>query len=116
MLSKRLREVRTALDLTQTQFGEALGTTRSVIGNYEYGRGKPKKPFLRLICTIYNVNSEWLINGTGEMFNPPFIPDEAEEDEALTLYTRLSPAFRRYALKQIKELLEVQDGGNDSED
>ena len=108
MSAERIRAVRKALHMSQTVFAETLGTTRNVIGNYEYGRVEPKKPFMGLICSIHNVNPDWLLNGNGEMFAP-----SADEgiDEATEMYIRLIPQFRKYSLEQIKDLLRSQNGG-----
>ena len=111
LLSERIRAVRKALKLTQAEFGEALGTTRDVIGNLEYGRSEAKKSFLDLICTIFYVNSDWLLNDTGEMFKP--MPQTNEEsEEAARIFDKLSPTLRKYALQQMIGLLEVQNTEN----
>jgi transcriptional regulator with XRE-family HTH domain len=107
-LSDRIKQLRKVLKLSQKEFGGALGTTRDVIGNLEYGRSIPKAPFLDLICIIFNVNSDWLIKGTGDMFKP--VPQSNEElEEAARIFNKLSPALQKYALQQIKGLLEVQN-------
>lgn len=78
-MNKRIREVREHFNLTQTQFGEALGASRDEISNIEYGRLKNperKEPIIQLICTKFGVSEAWLRNGTGEMFEPK---DRAQE-------------------------------------
>jgi transcriptional regulator with XRE-family HTH domain len=106
-LAERIRTVRKSLHLSQTEFGDALGVTRSIIGNYEYGKVEPKKAFLGLICAVFNVSSAWLNEEQGEMFNPVELPNE-ELEEATTLFGKLSPPLQKYALNQIRGLLEVQ--------
>lgn len=64
----RVKAVRKSLDLSQTAFGERLGVGIGVIKNIEYANVDPKEPFLTLICEVFNVNPDWLMNGTGEMF------------------------------------------------
>lgn len=109
MLSERIKVLRKVLKLSQGQFAAALGTTRDVIANLERERSEPKKAFLDLICTIFNVNPEWLINGLdGDMFKPTEEPNE-ELDEAIRIFGKLTPPLRKYALQQIKGLLEVQN-------
>lgn len=70
-LGQRIRELRkNHLNLTQEQFGEKLGVSRTVIKNIELNhlaRPEQKEPLLRLICSTFNVNYEWLKEGTGEM-------------------------------------------------
>lgn len=69
---ERIRELRKKhLNLTQTEFAEKLGVTRSVINNIErnvLARPDQKEPFYRLICSTFNVNYEWLLSGTEPMF------------------------------------------------
>ena len=115
MLKDRIKQLRKELKLSQNKFAETLGTSRDVIGNLEYGRSEPKKAFLDLICHIHNVKSEWLINGEGEeMFNPVPPPNE-ELEEATNVFSKLSPNLQKYALQQIKGLLEVQNTDREQE-
>lgn len=107
MITERIKTLRKALGLSQKDFGEELGTTRDVISNLEYGRVEPKPVFLDLICTIFNINPEWLKDGTGEIFNPSPEPNE-ELIEASQVFEKLTPRLQKYALQQIKGLLEVQ--------
>lgn len=64
----RVKAVRKALNMSQTAFGEKLGVGIGVIKNIEYANVDPKEPFLTLMCDMLNVNKNWLMNGTGEMF------------------------------------------------
>lgn len=59
------------LKLSQEQFGEKLGVSRTVIKNIELdnlARPEQKEPLLRLICETFHVNYSWLTAGKGEMF------------------------------------------------
>ena len=67
-VDKRLRILRKELDLTQQEFADRLGIKRNTIANYECGRNKPVGSVFSLICREFNINEEWLRNGTGEMF------------------------------------------------
>ena len=75
----RVKAVRKSLDLTQTAFGERLGVGIGVIKNIEYANVDPKEPFLALICEVFNVNPDWLMHGTGEMFLERDSGDEIAE-------------------------------------
>lgn len=58
------------LNLSQEQFGEKLGVSRTVIKNIELdnlARPEQKEPLLRLICETFHVNYKWLTSGEGEM-------------------------------------------------
>lgn len=67
-MNERIRKLRKHLDLTQKEFGERLGIKGTTIANYELGRNEPIDAVLSLICREFNVNEEWLRNGTGDMF------------------------------------------------
>lgn len=64
----RVKAVRKTLRLSQTAFGERLGVGIGVIKNIEYAYVDPKEPFLSLLCEVFDVNPDWLMHGTGEMF------------------------------------------------
>ena len=67
-MNERIKELRKALKLTQQEFADRLNIKRGAIANYEVGRNEPIDAVISLICKEFNVNEEWLRNGTGEMF------------------------------------------------
>ncbi len=69
-MNERIRVVRGELDLTRAAFGKKLGVSGDVINNLERGRVEVKEPMIKLICSAYSVNEEWLRTGEGEMFAP----------------------------------------------
>ncbi len=68
MLKDRLLELRKYFDLTQKSFAETLGLTQGNYNRYEKGKVEPAYSVLNNISNKYNVNLNWLSNGTGEMF------------------------------------------------
>lgn len=67
-MNERIIELRKALKLTQTAFGEKIGLSRDGIASYERGNAKPTGTALQCIIATWNVNREWLETGVGEMF------------------------------------------------
>jgi transcriptional regulator with XRE-family HTH domain len=67
-VNARIKAVREAKKLSQTEFGKALSVTRDAINNYDHDRAKPSQLFLDNLCRVYNVNPIWLETGGGEMF------------------------------------------------
>lgn len=67
-MRNRIKELRKTLDLTQQEFADKLGIKRGAIANYEIGRNEPIDSVISLMCREFNVNEQWLRNGTGEMF------------------------------------------------
>lgn len=67
-MNKRIKQLRQALGYTQQEFADHLGIKRNTVSQYEIGRNKPIDSIINFICKEFNVNSDWLINGNGDMF------------------------------------------------
>ena len=71
-MHERIKELRKEyLHLSQTEFGERLGVSRSVINNIErnaLARPDQKLSLIKLMCSVFDVNEEWIVNGTEPMF------------------------------------------------
>lgn len=68
-MNERIKELRSALGLSAEKFGAKIGVTRSAISKMELGVCNVSEQSIISICREFNVNEEWLRNGTGEMFN-----------------------------------------------
>lgn len=68
-MNERVKELRSTLNLSAEKFGGRIGVTRSAISKMELGVCKVSEQSIISICREFNVNEEWLRNGTGEMFN-----------------------------------------------
>ena len=67
-MNSRIKLVRNNLGLTQQEFADKIKVKRNTVATYEMGRSVPSDSAIALICNEFNVNEEWLRNGTGEMF------------------------------------------------
>lgn len=67
-MKERIKLLRKELHLTQQEFADQLGIKRNTIATYEIGRNEPIDAVIRLICSKFNVNEDWLRTGEGEMF------------------------------------------------
>lgn len=68
-IHERIRYLRKEkLHITQEAFGNPLGLTRANIANIEAERVSVTERVIIGICDKYDVNEEWLRNGTGDMF------------------------------------------------
>ena len=81
MIGERIKELRKALSLTQTAFGERIGLKQNSVALIEAGRATSDQTIFA-ICREFRVNEEWLRNGAGEMFipSPASIVDELAEE------------------------------------
>lgn len=64
----RIKELRKTLRLSQSEFAKALKLTRNSITMIETGKRGISDRTISDICREFEVNEEWLRNGTGEMF------------------------------------------------
>lgn len=78
----RIKDLRKALNLNQTEFGSKLGLKQSTVTGYETGIRTPSDAVITSICREFNVNELWLRQGVGEMFQQK---SREEEMEALFL-------------------------------
>lgn len=72
VLNERIKKIRTALNLNQTDFGKKIGVKQTTIAGYESGARQPLDTVIASICREFNVNEEWLRTGAGgeeNMFN-----------------------------------------------
>lgn len=60
ILSTRIKELRTSLKLTQSQFAESLNISTVSISSYETGAKTPSLDMVINIATKYNVSIDWL--------------------------------------------------------
>lgn len=72
----RVRELRKSLDLTLEKFGKKLGVGKTAISNIENETRNLTEQMLLAICREFNVNEEWLRDGSGDMFR-------AEEENSI---------------------------------
>lgn len=61
ILSKRLKELRQNLNITQKEFAKTLNITAAALSKYESGNGYPSIPILAEIAKKYNVSVDWLL-------------------------------------------------------
>lgn len=73
-METRIQKVRTDANLTQSEFGNRLGISKSAVQKLEYG-GNPSEQTIRAICEKFGVNRQWLETG-----NESIQPYERELD------------------------------------
>ena len=65
-IGERLRIIRKTEKLTLEDFGKRLGAKKSTISQLENGKNNLTEQMKVAICKEYNVNRDWLENGTGD--------------------------------------------------
>ena len=109
-ITPRVKILRQALGMSQTDFGAKIGVTRGVINNLDRGLTDLQDPLLSLICSVFNARREWLETGVGEMFEPH--DAEAPFYGAMGIITNDEPdSFRK---RFVIALAELDDAGLDA--
>ena len=99
----RLKELRKEnLKMTQEQFAESLGISRSNITNIELGNIALTDRMIKTICSVHNVNEMWLKEGTGDIF----LNNSNELDTLIGYLYAENDDFKK---KIIKLMLELDD-------
>lgn len=65
---ERVKELRNALNLTQTEFASRIGVSRNSVASYESGVRNMNDYILKNICRTFNADYFWLTEGKGDMF------------------------------------------------
>ncbi|GHU47704.1 hypothetical protein FACS1894120_5900 [Clostridia bacterium] len=105
-INKRIKEIRTLLKLSQNAFSEGIFVSNGYVAAIELGNRKVNNRIIQLICSSYGVSEEWLRSGQGEPFT---LNEDIKRDKALKAFAKLSPDYQDYVLKQMDNLLEMQE-------
>ena len=114
-MNNRLKEVRKQLGLTQQELANKLSVNYNSVSQWERGVSNITDRVINQICSLFNVNKEWFVNGKGEMFkvnNQEVIDNLNErldglseaEIEFLRKWLQLSYEERVYIFDKIKFL------------
>lgn len=66
-ISDRIRKVRTHFGLSQPEFARRIDSSKGAIQAYEQGSSAPGFKVLAGIVSEFEISTEWLITGRGEM-------------------------------------------------
>lgn len=65
----RLNLLRETLSLSQNEFASQIGVTQGALSQLESGKSHLSLETLQKISSTFDVNCNWLVNGTGTIFN-----------------------------------------------
>lgn len=69
-LKERIKVLRTALKMTQTEFADRLGVKQNTVAAWECGARVPSDSITMSICREFDINRDWLVNGVEPMKKP----------------------------------------------
>lgn len=64
--TKRIRDLREDLDLTQSQIAKALGVKQTYYSRYELGKVEIPLRHIITLCKLYNVSADYILGFTNE--------------------------------------------------
>jgi transcriptional regulator with XRE-family HTH domain len=105
-VNRRIRQVRQALSLSQTDFSRAICVSNGYTAEIENEHRAANGRISRLVCLTFGVNETWLKTGEGEMFQRS---PAAKQERLLSLFSGLDPQFQDYTLTVIGHLLKLQE-------
>lgn len=120
-MNERIKELRSELlNLSQEQFGERIGLSKSGISNIESGVRNVTDKHIKLICSEFDVREEWIRTGNGD----PFVRTTASVMDQLRLkyslndfdynfvyeYLKLSPERRAAVREFFRNVVAAEDG------
>lgn len=109
MVNKRIKDLRKLKKLSQKEFGQSLNLSQNHISSIEKGIRDVTERTINDICRIYHVKKEWLLNGSGEIFEDilsSFDIQDNEVKEFTKMFTELDPETRKYISGLMKKTLE----------
>jgi transcriptional regulator with XRE-family HTH domain len=100
---ERVKEIRTALGISQREFSKRIYITQSFYGDLELGKKTINDRIIQLISTQFNVNKEWIMTGKGKMFDSP--PPDLKRERLIEIYNQLPEWLQDCLIEQSKLLL-----------
>lgn len=94
-ISERIKAIRKAVNLNQTDFGSRIGLKQSTITGYENGTRIPNESVNLSICREFGISYIYLVEGEGEMF-------VEGDDDALTAIDRIMTGENEFHKKLLK--------------
>lgn len=112
-MKERIKRIRKEKHLSQTAFGAKIGVTLGVIKNLEQGKTTLCSPLLELMCSIYNVNENWLRTGEGNMFlktqETPVLDELKKEYNLSQKATAILENFLKLSDKEQDEFIDLAE-------
>ena len=111
-LDKRIRNIRKELKMSQSEFAERMGVSQGTISWSEQPDKNVPDSTIKSICTIFNVNENYLLYGELPIFTQPdtfsldnFIEERGGTDlekEIIKTYFELDPEVRKAVFDHFK--------------
>lgn len=114
-INERIKQIRKEKKMNQKQFATLLGVTQSGVSYMEQSGSNVSDSSLKAICTICNINENWLRNGIEPMYiqSPTFSLDDYVrqhggtdfEIETMKAYFEIDPSVRKMLVQHFQSRL-----------
>lgn len=103
-INSRIREVFKQSSDLRKEITEKTGISSTSIHELQQEGYPVRDKNIKIICSVYDINEDWLRYGNGEMINY----DKRYDIKMKEMFTALTPAFQQTALEIMDSLLKVQ--------
>ena len=110
-INGRIREIRKSLKMNQKNFGAALGLGQGAVSWMEQEGNTVTAQNISTICAKFNINENWLLEGSGTMHLNDLDVELAalskkytlspEEYEIMSIFLRLDPIARKAMIEHV---------------
>lgn len=83
-MNTRIQQIRKTAKMTQDEFADKIGLSKNFVWMIEKGERTPSERTIKDICREFKVNYDWLVNGTGDMFQDDDSDAQAIVDSVMT--------------------------------
>lgn len=104
---EKIKLIRKANNLTQSEFAEAIGISRGNLANIEIGKVTPTQLFINCVALTYNINKSWIIDENNNDLNELNGPSNLIKS-IVDNYEKLDDKYKKFVENQIIQLLDLQ--------
>ena len=79
-----IQKIRKTAKMTQDEFADKIGLSKNFVKKKKKGERTPSERTIKDICREFKVNYDWLVNGTGDMFQDDDSDAQAIVDSVMT--------------------------------
>ncbi len=111
-IGERVKELRKDKKLSQGKFGANLGLSRSHICNIEKGTRSLNKQTISQICSVYNINRQWLLEGVGVMYKDEldkYNIDDEDVKKFMSLFLKADKITQEFVLDLMEKKAKLED-------
>lgn len=110
-INERVKMVRKHFCPNQTEFGKRIGLTQASVTFIENGKREVSEKHIKIICSEFRVNEDWLRTGEGDMISGEKAPDP----DIIAFTDFLDPSMNPKKKKILGHIARTLDGMSDTD-